>query len=140
MDLSLPHNKVALGATFIALGSLLISWKMDSCGISFWSSIFANIFAGLITGLVICLIAGRKQRTIAELESQQNFLVELSAKIKEFQSMYHELLRKQFAQFDGDEELFNFIYDVGSHANWVNDYILQGSFNEHLAIDPTTNC
>ena len=140
MDLSLPHNKVALGATFIALGSLLISWKMDSCGISFWSSIFANIFAGLITGLVICLIAGRKQRTIAELESQQNFLVELSAKIKEFQSMYHELLRKQFAQFDRDEELFNFIYDVGSHANWVNDYILQGSFNEQLAIDPTTYC
>ena len=54
--------------------------------------------------------------------------------------MYHELLRKQFVQFDGDEELFNFIYDVGSHANWVNDYILQGSFNEQLAIDPTTYC
>ena len=140
MDLSLPHNKVALGATLIALGSLLISWKLDSCGISFWSSIFANIFAGLITGLVICLIAGKKQRTIAELESQQNFLIELSAKIKEFQSLYHELLKKPFAQFDGNEELFNFIYDVGSHANWVNDYILQGSFNEQLAIDPTEYC
>lgn len=88
----------------------------------FWSSIFANIFAGLITGLVICLIAGSKQRTIAELESQQNFLIELSAKIKEFQSLYHELLKKQFTQFDGNEEFFNFIYDVGSHANWVNDY------------------
>lgn len=140
IDLGLPHNKVALGATLIALGSLLISWKLDSCDIGFWSSIFANIFAGLITGLVICLIAGSKQRTIAELESQQNFLIELSAKIKEFQSLYHELLKKQFTQFDGNEELFNFIYDVGSHANWVNDYILQGSFNEQLAIDPTRYC
>lgn len=140
MDLSLPHNQVALGATLIAIGSLLISWKLNSLGIAFWSSIFANIFAGLITGLVICLIAGRKQRTIAELESQQNFLIELSLKIKEFQSVYHELLKKQFAQFDGNEELFNFIYDVGSYANWVNDYILQGSFNEQLAIDPTEYC
>ena len=135
MDLRLPHNQVALGATLIALGSFLVSWKLDSLGITFWSSIFANIFAGLITGLVICLIAGRKQRTIAELESQQNFLIELSAKINEFQSLYHELLKKQFAQFDRNEELFNFIYDVGSHANWVNDYILQSSFNEQLAID-----
>ena len=140
VDLSLPHNKVVLGATLIAIGSLLLSWKLDSCGIDFWASIFSNIFAGLITGLVICLIAGRKQRTITALESEQSFLVELSSKIKEFQTMYHALLKKQFSQFDGNEELFNFIYDVGSHANWVNDYILQGSFNEQLAIDPTEYC
>ena len=137
---SFPHNKVVLGIVFLAIGSLIISWQLDAWKVSFWSSIFANIFAGLITGLVICLISGRKQRTIAELESQLNYLEELKTKIRKFQELYNELLKMQFSQYNGDEKLFDFIYDVGSHANWVNDFILQGSFNEMLAIKPTEYC
>ena len=33
-----------------------------------------------------------------------------------------------------------FIYDVGSHANWVNEFILQGSFDERLALEPVKYC
>ena len=135
-----PHNRIVLGIVLLAIGSLVISWQLDAWEVTFWASIFANVFAGLITGLVICLISGRKQRTIAELESQLNYLEELKTKIRDFQELYNELLKKQFSQYNGDEELFDFIYDVGSHANWVNDFILQGSFNEMLVIDPTEYC
>ena len=140
LDFKLPHNKIVVGIALLAIGSLILSWQLDVWNVAFWASIFANVFAGLITGLVICLISGRKQRTIAELESQQKFLSELSHKIKEFQELYSELLKKQFSQYDGSEELFDFIYDVGSHANWVNDFILQGTFNEKIALDPIEYC
>lgn len=140
VDLQFAHNKIVLLIAFFALVALAVAWLLDVAGIAFWSSIVANIFAGLITGLVICLIAGTKQITIAKLESQKSFLETLSGKIKEFQTLYNELLRRPFTQYDGTEELFDFIYDVGAHANWVNDFILQGSFDELLALNPREYC
>lgn len=138
--LHFPHNRIVLGIVILAMGSLILSWQLDVWKINFWASVFANIFAGLITGLVICLISGSKQSTIAELESQKAFLDELKAKIIDFQDLYNELLKMQFSVYDGDLELFDFIYDVGSRANWVNDYILQGSFNEMLTFNPVEYC
>ena len=140
IDFRFPHIKIVGIISLLAVGSIIAAWVLDDMSIPFWSSILANIFAGLVTGLVICLISGTKQIAIAKLESRKNFLTELNTKITEFQNLYNELLRKQFSQYDGSVELFDFIYDVGSHANWVNDYILQGSFDEMLALDPREYC
>lgn len=140
LDFSLPHIKIVGVIAFIALLSLIVSLVLDHFEIPFWSSILANIFAGLLTGLVICVISGTKQVAIAKLEAEVGFLNALNAKIKEFQNLYDELRRKPFTKYDDTEELFDFIYDVGSHANWVNDFILQGSFDERLALDPIKYC
>lgn len=140
LDFKLPHNRVVAGIALLATGSLILSGQLNGWDNVFWASIFSNVFAGLITGLVICLISGRKQRMIAELESQQKFLNELSCKIKGFQDLYGELLKKNFSKYDGSEDLFNFIYDVGCRSNWVNDFILQGTFNAKIALDPVEYC
>lgn len=64
----------------------------------------------------------------------------LDTKIQDFQNLYNELLGKPFKKYDDIEEMFVFIYDVGSHANWVNEFILQGSFDERLALEPVKYC
>ena len=53
----------------------------------------------------------------------------------EYFSGYHQLQKMKFDKFDGDEEKFNYIYDVGSHANWINEEILQSSFNKTLSFN-----
>lgn len=134
LDFSFPHIKIVFVITATALLSLIASIALDLFDIPFWSSILANIFAGLLTGLVICLVSGTKQIAITKLEAEVGFLNTLDTKIKDFQNLYHELLTKPFQKYDDTEELFVFIYDVGAHANWVNEYILQGSFDERLAL------
>lgn len=140
LDFSFPHIKIVFVITATALLSLIASIALDHFDIPFWSSILANIFAGLLTGLVICLVSGTKQIAITKLEAEVGFLNTLDTKIKDFQNLYHELLTKPFQKYDDTEELFVFIYDVGAHANWVNEYILQGSFDERLALDPMKYC
>lgn len=139
-DIGLLHIKIVCGIAAIAIFSLIVSLVLENLKNSFWSAIFSNIFAGLLTGLVICIISGTKQVASAKLEAEAGFLDALDAKIKGFQNLYDELRWKSFRIFDGTEELFDFIYDVGAHANWVNDYILQASFDEHLALEPIAYC
>lgn len=140
LDFSLPHIRIVGLISIVALLSLIASLALDHFGKPFWSSILANIFAGLLTGLVICVISGVKQVMIAKLEVESVFLNELNSKIKEFQDLYNELLRKPFTQYDDTEEMFDFIYNVGAHANWVNEFILQGAFDERLALNPMECC
>lgn len=137
---SFPHLWVAVIIFLSTVVSFLVSVYFDYRESNYWSSIFANISMGLLTGLVLCLITGTKQVFVAKLNSKKHFLEELHAKIKDFHQLYHELTWKQFGQFDGSTELFDFIYDTGSHANWVNDYVLQSSFSEVLSFDPRKYC
>lgn len=60
--------------------------------------------------------------------------------IGDYNNLFHELVNKQFTSYNGDETLFNFIYDVGSHANWVNDDILQSTFDQLLSFNPREYC
>lgn len=138
------HIKIAIGfphvwICFIILGlaalSLWASYDLTQCGNSFWSAIFANIFAGLITGLVICLISGSKQIAVAKMREKKAWLEKIAHMLMEYFSGYHQLQKMKFDKFDGDEEKFNYIYDVGSHANWINEEILQSSFNKTLSFN-----
>lgn len=139
IDFSFAHIKTAGVIGLLAIIALVLAATLY-CSNPFLSSIAANIFAGLITGLVICLISGNKTIAIAQLENQKSFLTELAQKIKEFQTLYAELLKKSFVQFDGDKELFDFIYDVGCHASWINDFILQGSLDPMRSFNPLEYC
>lgn len=137
---SFPHLWIAMIITSSSVIALLISVYLNAHGETFWSSIFANIFAGFLTGLILCLISGVKQISIAQLKSKKSFLEELATKMKQYQQAYSELRSMTFTRFDGTTETFNFIYDTGSFANWVNDYILQATYDETLAFDPVDYC
>ena len=104
------------------------------------ASILANIFAGLLTGLIICLISGIKHIYVARLKNRKNWLEHIRQMIGDYNNLFHELVNKQFTSYNGDETLFNFIYDVGSHANWVNDDILQSTFDQLLSFNPREYC
>lgn len=72
--------------------------------------------------------------------SKKHFLEELVSKIKQYHQAYSDLRSMKFTHYDGSTELFDFIYDTGSFANWVNDFILQASFDETLAFKPMEYC
>ena len=73
-----------------------------------------------MTGLIICLLSGVKQFYIAKLKNKKNWLEHIRTMVSDYIDLYHKLTEKQFTTFDATEELFDFIYDVGSHANWIN--------------------
>ena len=140
MYISYPHLWIALIITVLFIIALLLSIHLNNTGDAFWSSICANIFAGLITGLIICLVSGIKQVSSSKLKSQKAYLEELKSKLSEYMQFYSELLHKNFTKYDDTTELFDFIYDVGSRANWVNSFIVQSTFNELLPFDGCEYC
>ena len=137
---SYPHLWIALIITVLFIIALLVSIYLNNIGETFWSSICANIFAGLITGLIICLVSGIKQVCASNLKSQKSYLEELKSKLSEYIQLYNELLHKKFTQYDNNTDLFDFIYDVGSRANWVNSFVMQSIFNELLPFDGCEYC
>lgn len=102
----------------------------------YWSTLAGNIFAGLITGMVISLIAGTKQIYIVKQEMLHSWLAELHKQIMDFYEMRNKFLRRDY----GDMAREDFIYDMGAHANWANDFILQGTFDKKLPFDPERYC
>lgn len=137
---SFPHMWLAGIILVLAIVALAVSVNLDYRSNKFWSSIFANIFAGLLTGLILCLISGAKQVSVGGLKSKKCYLEDLRLKIQEYYQLFNALRAKPFSSFDGSEELFNFIYDTGSHANWINEFILQSSFDKKLAFSPCEYC
>ncbi|MDB7830059.1 hypothetical protein [Intestinimonas butyriciproducens] len=117
---SFPHFWICILIILLAIVSLWISHVLYRSHQDFLSSIFANIFAGLVTGLIICLLSGVKQFYIAKLKNKKNWLEHIRTMVSDYIDLYHKLTEKQFTTFDATEELFDFIYDVGSHANWIN--------------------
>lgn len=137
---SFPHFWICILIILLAIVSLWISHALYRSHQDFLFSIFANIFAGLVTGLIICLLSGVKQFYIAKLKNKKNWLEHIRTMVSDYIDLYHKLAEKQFTTFDGTEELFNFIYDVGSHANWINDDILQSTFDKSLSFNPREYC
>lgn len=135
-----PHLWVCFFILAIAIAFLGVSIFLNYRGESFWSSIFANVFAGLITGFVICLISGIKQISLIKRKQKKEWLEHLHAMIKDYLKGYHEVSLLQFDRFDGNEALFDTIYDVGARANWVNSEILQSSFNKILPMNTQKFC
>lgn len=135
-----PHFWACTIIVVFSIVTLFISRYFHRLGQEYISSIFANIFAGLLTGLIICLISGVKNVYIAKLQNKKNWFEHIRSMIEEYNMLYQELIQKPFVDYNGDEELFDFIYDVGSHANWVNDEILQSSYNKLLSFNPREYC
>ena len=137
---SFPHIWICVMTLLIAVVSLIISCKLNTADKTFSSSVFSNIFAGLVTGLVICLISGVKQIYTVKLQEKKTWLENLSKMIGRYFEDYNALCHLHFDEFNGDEELFDQIYDCGSHANWVNDEIIQRSFSRTLSFNTISYC
>lgn len=136
-----PHIRICFAILAAALVMLLCAYVLDQCGIAFWSSICANIFAGLITGLVLCFVSGIKQRKIMTMQLQKKWLEDLSALLRTYMTDYHNLRKMKFEKYSSDDDkLFDFIYDVGVHANDVNTMILQSTFDKTIAFKPCAYC
>jgi len=139
-DLRFPHIRTALVISTLAIIALVASWMLDCQGIPFWSSIFANIFAGFVTGLIICIISGKKQRKIALIKNELDFLNKLHDALKEYLSLHGKLMHMPAKDFNNNSDLFDFIYDVGACASGVNVYIGQRTFDAFYAFDPIEYC
>lgn len=137
--MSFPHLWIAIIITILLFVSLGISLYLREYS-EYYSSIFANIFAGLLTGLIICLISGVKQYSVSKLKCKKKFLEEVNENVIEYRKLYSELLHKKFEQYDNTEELFDFIYDLASHANYINDHIRQSSFDKMISFEPRVYC
>lgn len=134
------HIKIVIVIAVFAVISLLVSIVLHLFKADFSSSIFANIFAGLITGLIICLVGGAKQKNSTELIAKKEWLQELSIMIKLYLNEYHQLSRFKFEKFNGDENIYNFIYDVHVHSNAINSEILQKQFDKTINFKPREYC
>lgn len=137
---SFPHIWICLIITILAITTLIISIKLEQNDLSYLASILSNIFAGLITGLIICLLSGIKQITFSKLNNKKKWLTHLRDVLKEYIDLHSELVHKSFSNYDGSEELFNFIYDIDCRANDVNQDILQSTFNKTLSFNSEDYC
>ena len=137
---SFPYFWMCVFIILIAAVSLLVSFSLHKNGQEYLSSVLANIFAGLVTGLIICLLSGVKQFYIAKLKNKKIWLEVICSMIGDYKNQFHELLTKPFTMFNGDEELFAFIYDVGACANAVNEHILQSTFDKRLSFNSCNYC
>lgn len=131
---SLPH--------FWILGTILV-FSIITCAISvacmkrnpFLSSVFANIFAGLITGIVISLISTIKSITLYRTECLIEWLDSLHKDILEYISVYQKMVFRSQKDFDGDEAIYNHIYDTLCCGNNINETISQREFDHSLPFD-----
>ena len=137
---SFPHFWICALIIILSGVSLLASYCFYRLHRDYLSSIMANIFAGLLTGLIICMISGVKQFYVARLRNRKNWLEHIRQMISDYNNLFHELINKKFTAYNGDEALFSFIYDVGSYANWVNDDILQSTYDKLLSFNPREYC
>lgn len=137
---SFPHIWICLIITILAITTLILSIKLEQNDLSYWASILSNIFAGLITGLIICLLSGIKQITVSKLNNKKKWLTHLRDVIKIYINLHSELVHKSFSNYDGTEELFNFIYDIACRANDINQDILQSTFNKTLSFNSEDYC
>lgn len=135
-----PHTWICVSILIFSVLALIISYQLNVAGNTFLSSLFSNLFAGLVTGLVIYLIGGIKQISVIKLQEKKSWLEKLSKMIKRYFSDYDDLRRLHFDKFSGDEKLFDQIYDCGSHANWINDEIIQSSFSKILSFNSINYC
>jgi hypothetical protein len=124
---SLPNTWISLIILTFAIISMFMSIILNNNGNTFGSSIFSNIFAGLITGFAITVMSNVKSTYLALLEAKRIWLEETHKMIMDFIDTHHQLYSSQKLSND---ERYNLAYDVICRANWVNDRIIQGTFNK----------
>lgn len=129
-----PHFWVSVIIIILALIAILLSKRFYISGDTFKSSVFSNIFTGLITGLIITILLGIKNTYTAILQGKCIWLTETHNLILTFLSLKREL----YGLNDMTSEVFfNKAYDAGSAANYVNDRILQSTFDKVKWFNPS---
>ena len=129
----LPQVQLFTVLLMLAVIMIIISSCMTN---SFWSLFFSNISAGLFTGLVICFIGGRKAVYINRLEEEKTWLEQLHNMILEFFEMMAAFKKKEY----GDQNEYEFVYDLVCKANWVNEFISQSQFDKNSSFDGNLLC
>ena len=100
------------------------------------SSLFSNIFAGLITGLVLSGLSGAKQIYLASQLQKAEWIRQLQQKIADYHKMRTGFLSNNLQGL----VIEDYIYDMGAHASWVKDFILQSSFDRRLSFNTINYC
>ncbi len=139
MIISFPHIKACAIILVCSILSLIIAYVLNTEN-AFLSSVFSNIFAGLFTGFIICLISSIKQISITKMRETKAWLEKVNGLIKDYHDAYASVRKIHFDRFDGDETLYEQIYDCGCRANWVNDEIIQSSFSRILPFSSIRMC
>ena len=134
-----PHIWVCIAIAALSVVALVLSWRLK-CSQPFWSSIFANVFAGLITGLVVCFIGGVKQIHMVHMQSKLAWLKDTADLIKLYLNDHHKMQCMHFDKFNGEQETFDFYYNMSIRASNINMAIQQGSFNKTLSFNPDRYC
>lgn len=118
-----PQVRIFVGLGILAIVMVILSYIL---GNGFWASFCSNIAAGLFTGLVLCFISGSKSSYLLKLDEKIAWLNSLHLTILE----YNDLHAKYFAGDYIKENEYEFVYDMGAHANWINEKIIQSQFHK----------
>jgi len=130
---SFPVTWVAIAILILSVISLFVSLTYENAGKTYESSMYNNVFTGLLTGLVLALLSGVKSVYAAYIEARLNWLEETHKMILD---QFNEERKLWSAQNETDEIFFNIAYDVGSKANWVNERIMQSTFEKVKWFEP----
>jgi len=131
--LSFPVFWVAIAILILSIASLIVSKSYDNANNSFESSMYNNIFTGLLTGLVLAVLSGLKTLYVSYKEARLLWLEETHKMILDHLSKERELWSSSKST---DEEFYNTAYDALCAANWVNDRIMQSTFDKVKWFDP----
>lgn len=130
---SFPVFWVAIAILFLSVISLVISLTYENAGKTYESSMYNNVFTGLLTGLVLALLSGVKTVYAAYMEARLNWLEETHKMILDHLNEERKLWS---TQNETDEVFFNMAYDTASKANWVNERIMQSTFDKVKWFEP----
>ena len=131
--MSFPQVWLFLSILVFAAIALVLSFSIRE---STTSSLFSNIFAGLITGLVLSGLSGAKQIYLASQLQQAEWIRQLQQKIADYHKMRTGFLSNNLQGL----VIEDYIYDMGAHASWVKDFILQSSFDRRLSFNTINYC
>lgn len=85
-------------------------------------------------------MSGIKCISITMMKEKKAWLESLDSMIKQYINDYHNLRLLKFDKYEMSEKIFEQIYDCGSHVNWINEKILQSSFDKSLSFNPLKYC
>lgn len=131
--ISFPAFWVSIVIMFLSIMSLFISLAFEKSGKEYGASIFNNIFTGLITGLALSLLSGVKSVYVAYMEARLNWLEGIHKMIID---QFNEEKKLWLLKNKTDEIFYDTAYDTISKANWVNDKIIQSTYEKVKWFEP----
>ena len=117
---------------FLVFAAVLFYYLSIKVCDEYYKSLFTNVFSGLLTGLVLSALSGSRQVYIAKQEKKYEWLKQLHERIMDYKKMRSRFLVNDFGEYDRD----GFIYDMGAHASWINEFIKIGVSDKRIHFNP----